>query len=426
MKKSICLIIINFMIMLYCYPLKCQALASTTVYLETNTDNITIGDEIEVKLILAEQKTSAYSIEIYFDKTKLEFISGPENSNVIGNKVKIVWYDSKGGEESKTGELEKIKFKAVDAGIAEIALDGEIFDENANSIETKFENMQIQIFEQGTNERKISRSVQKQDSVQLQSLMLNVEGIVPDFAPDIYEYDLTIPEQLKNIKDIEVLAKTENTNATIEVNGNKDLKEGLNIITILVTNQEKKQEYKIKVTKTKNIEMANANLENLAIEYAILSPEFSNQTIQYNTQVSNEINQLNILAIPENEQGKVEIIGNDNFNEGNNKVKIKVTAPNGFTQRIYEINVYKRNKQEEEVYNQEVSKVKQRLEDAYSVEKVLDENESPNIEQTNEEKQTLQKDYLLIAVDVFIIVAIAIGFNFLIKKTKNSHNRNIK
>lgn len=426
MKKSICLIIINFMIMLYCYPLKCQALASATVYLETNTDNITIGDEIEVNLILAEQKTSAYSIEIYFDKTKLEFISGPENSNVIGNKVKIVWYDSKGGEESKKGELEKIKFKAVDAGIAEIALDGEIFDENANSIETKFENMQIQIFEQGTNEREISRSVQKQDSVQLQSLMLNVEGIVPDFAPDIYEYDLTIPEQLKNIKDIEVLAKTENTNATIEVNGNKDLKEGLNIITILVTNQEKKQEYKIKVTKTKNIEMANANLENLAIEYAILSPEFSNQTIQYNTQVSNEINQLNILAIPENEQGKVEIIGNDNFNEGNNKVKIKVTAPNGFTQRIYEINVYKRNKQEEEVYNQEVSKVKQRLEDAYSVEKVLDENESPNIEQTNEEKQTLQKDYLLIAVDVFIIVAIAIGFNFLIKKTKNSHNRNIK
>ena len=162
--------------------------------------------------------------------------------------------------------------------------------------------------------------------------------------------------------------------------------------------------------------MANTNLENLAIEYAILSPEFNEQITRYNTQVANEINQLNILAIPENENGKVEILGNNNLNEGNNKIEIKVTAPNGFTQRIYEINVYKRNKQEETMYDQEVDKVKKRLEEAYSVNKEVSENDNSGETMNNDnnevknEKRENKKDYLLMAVDVFIVVSIIIGF----------------
>ena len=243
-----------------------------------------------------------------------------------------------------------------------------------------------------------------------------MEGIVPDFETDIYDYSLTLPEQLKEIKDIEVQTIAENENAKIEVSGNKNLKDGLNIINVVVTNQGKSQEYKIKVTKTQNLEMANTNLENLAIEYAILSPEFNEQITRYNTQVTNEINQLNILAIPENENGKVEILGNNNLNEGNNKIEIKVTAPNGFTQRIYEINVYKRNKQEETIYDQEVDKVKKRLEEAYSVNKEVSENDNRGETMNNDnnevknEKRENKKDYLLMAVDVFIVVSIIIGF----------------
>ena len=178
-----------------------------------------------------------------------------------------------------------------------------------------------------------------------------------------------------------------------------------------------------------DLQTASANLENLAIEYAILSPEFSNQTTRYNTQISNEIAQLNILAIPENEQGKVEIAGNNNLKEGNNKIEIKVTAPNGFTQRTYGINVYKRNKKEEEVYNQEIEKVQQRLEEAYSVNKTISEqdesgdtmNSGKNNELKNEKGEN-KKDYLLIAVDVFIIVTIIIGFLAYKKRSNRSTN----
>ena len=416
MKKIIYFVITVFMIILFSYPLKSRALENVTFYLQSDKDNVIIGDEFEVSLNLKGINTSVYSIEIFFDTTKLEFVSGPENSNVIGNKVKIVWYDTNGGTEAKQGELEKLKFKSIAPGIADFDVNGEFFDENTNLMQTDFENFQIEILEQDSSEGVEGRSVQKQNSTQLKSLRLNVEGIVPDFETDIYDYSLTLPEQLKEIKDIEVLPIAENENAKIEVSGNKNLKDGLNIINVVVTNQGKSQEYKIKVTKTQNLEMANTNLENLAIEYAILSPEFNYQITRYNTQVANEINQLNILAIPENEQGKVEILGNNNLNEGNNKIEIKVTAPNGFTQRIYEINVYKRNKQEETIYDQEVDKVKKRLEEAYSVNKEVSENDNSGETMNNDnnevknEKRENKKDYLLMAVDVFIVVSIIIGF----------------
>ena len=416
MKKIIYFVITIFMIILFSYPLKSRALENATFYLQSDKDNVIIGDEFEVSLNLKGINTSVYSIEIFFDTTKLEFVSGPENSNVIGNKVKIVWYDTNGGTEAKQGELEKLKFKSIAPGIADFDVNGEFFDENTNLMQTDFENFQIEILEQDSSEGVEGRSVQKQNSTQLKSLRLNVEGIVPDFETDIYDYSLTLPEQLKEIKDIEVLPIAENENAKIEVSGNKNLKDGLNIINVVVTNQGKSQEYKIKVTKTQNLEMANTNLENLAIEYAILSPEFNEQITRYNTQVANEINQLNILAIPENENGKVEILGNNNLNEGNNKIEIKVTAPNGFTQRIYEINVYKRNKQEETMYDQEVDKVKKRLEEAYSVNKEVSENDNSGETMNNDnnevknEKRENKKDYLLMAVDVFIVVSIIIGF----------------
>lgn len=418
MKKIIYFVITVFMIILFSYPLKSRALENATFYLQSDKDNVIIGDEFEVSLNLKGINTSVYSIEIFFDTTKLEFVSGPENSNVIGNKVKIVWYDTNGGTEAKQGELEKLKFKSIAPGIADFDVNGEFFDENINLMQTDFENFQIEILEQDVAEGVNGRAIQKQNSTQLKSLRLNVEGIVPDFETDIYDYSLTLPEQLKEIKDIEVQTIAENENAKIEVSGNKNLKDGLNIINVVVTNQGKSQEYKIKVTKTQNLEMANTNLENLAIEYAILSPEFNEQITRYNTQVANEINQLNILAIPENENGKVEILGNNNLNEGNNKIEIKVTAPNGFTQRIYEINVYKRNKQEETIYEQEVDKVKKRLEEAYSVNKEVSENDNSgertinsdkNDESKNENGEN-KKDYLLMAVDVFIVVSIIIGF----------------
>lgn len=75
---------------------------------------------------------------------------------------------------------------------------------------------------------------------------LHIKGydIYPDFKSKIYKYNLTINEM---ITFLEVEAEAENENATIEIKGNDNLKEGNNIITITVTAEDgiTKREYKI-------------------------------------------------------------------------------------------------------------------------------------------------------------------------------------
>ena len=68
------------------------------------------------------------------------------------------------------------------------------------------------------------------------------------------------------------------------------------------------------------------------------------------------------------------------------------------------------------MYDQEVDKVKKRLEEAYSVNKTVSENDNSGETMNNDnnevknEKRENKKDYLLMAVDVFIVVSIIIGF----------------
>ena len=55
----------------------------------------------------------------------------------------------------------------------------------------------------------------------LQQFRVDIEGMVPNFKSDIYQYDLTISS---NINDIEVLAIPENLNSQVEVIGNTRFK----------------------------------------------------------------------------------------------------------------------------------------------------------------------------------------------------------
>lgn len=191
------------------------------------------------------------------------------------------------------------------------------------------------------------------------------------------------------------------------------LKQGINTINIKIISEDKTQEknYKIKVTKTLNPEVANTNLEILAIENVLLNPPFENNVTQYNIQVSNEITKLNIFAVPENENGKLEIKGNDNLKEGNNLITITVTAPNGITKRDYTINVYKRSLKEEEIYKKEEEKNEQKLKEAYEIEKTSIENEN-----NSEENANPKNNYVVMGLVGIILVILAISGGIYYKK----------
>ena len=75
----------------------------------------------------------------------------------------------------------------------------------------------------------------------LQVLRLDKEGMVPNFESGIYQYYLTVPT---TIEKIEVLAIAENPNATVQITGNENLKEGFNIIKVQVLSEDKtRQQY---------------------------------------------------------------------------------------------------------------------------------------------------------------------------------------
>ena len=183
-------------------------------------------------------------------------------------------------------------------------------------------------------------------------MRLDKEGVIPEFSPEIKDYYFIADTSINNL---EVTAIPEATNAQVNITGNNDLKDGINKIEIEVTSRDgtSKSIYTINVTKTDDREAANANLEMLAIEYVTLEPIFDTNILNYKASISNDFTDLNILAVPENVNGKIEIQGNKDLQVGDNTVTVNVTAPNNITIKKYEIIVHKRTEEEDKNFEKE-------------------------------------------------------------------------
>lgn len=96
-------------------------------------------------------------------------------------------------------------------------------------------------------------------------------------------------------------------------------------------------------TKPKEEKSTNKALKSLAVEPAGLDPEFNKDTTNYTLTVEQDVTSLKINAEAEDEKAKVSISGNENLQEGDNTVKIVVTAEDG-TARTYTIIVTKQKK----------------------------------------------------------------------------------
>lgn len=79
-----------------------EATTTASVKLISNRDIIENREQVEISFNIIGQKTAAYLAHVYFDDTKLDFVSGPENIVVDKNLIKIVWYDTQRRQFSKT------------------------------------------------------------------------------------------------------------------------------------------------------------------------------------------------------------------------------------------------------------------------------------------------------------------------------------
>ena len=86
----------------------------------------------------------------------------------------------------------------------------------------------------------------------------------------------------------------------------------------------------------------NTSLKIMRTNKENIVPNFDKGIFEYYLTVDNNTNSLDLTAVPENENSKVQIIGNQNFKQGTNIVEIKVISPN-VNSNSYKIYVTKTN-----------------------------------------------------------------------------------
>ena len=242
-----------------------------------------------------------------------------------------------------------------------------------------------------------SNNQQKSSNNNLKSLQLDVEGISPVFNKNKTQYYITISE---NILNINITAIPEDSKASVQVLGNTNIQIGNSQIKIIVTAENgNNKEYLINVTKTNNLELANANLENLAIENVTLIPEFSANITDYTAEFSTQIDKLNILAVPQQEEATVTIEGNENLQIGDNFIKVTVLAKDGKTSKVYNITVKKNENVIEEVENNSLNNIEQNNVNNENVE---------NIMKSKVENNNILWIVAIILLAIFIIIVIVI------------------
>ena len=409
MKKKF-LIIFNLIFIIFLTILCNRSQAESRVNLTCNKDVVSKDEEFNI-IVNNNTNIAAFTIWIYFDNKKVECISESDNINVEANRIIYTWFSDTGRNKLLT-ELLEIKFKAKENGVASFAIIGEFYNENGDAIDVNYNNLSINI---GDEQIEVQSEIEENENVSdddanLEIMRLGQEGISPDFDSNVQEYYLVVDE---DVEDINVTAVPRNREAEVKISGNKNLKMGKNTIEIEVTSKDKTnvKKYVINLTRTNNIKKANADLETLAIENYELNPEFSNNITNYKIEVSNDTNNLNVLAIPINMKANVKVEGKDDLKVGNNKVIVTVTAEDNITIKKYNIEVYKRNDSEEAIY---VENEQKKVEEANTImEKVSTDNlvnpdteitEAKNGEEQIENNENFDKIFMITGTVLSLIV----------------------
>lgn len=184
-----------------------------------------------------------------------------------------------------------------------------------------------------TNTTTKPAETKKSDNSNLSALQIAEGVITPEFNKKVKEYSINVPNEITKLS---IVATPEHSKATVKITGNEELQVGENNVEIVVTAEDGSTDtYKIIVTRA----LPELNLQTLSICYIDennqkveikLEPQFVFNTYEYKSleQLSYTVKELQVDAIANRENAKVEIIGNKEIKAGKNEITIKVTLPN--------------------------------------------------------------------------------------------------
>jgi len=176
----------------------------------------------------------------------------------------------------------------------------------------------------------VEEEVVKSSDSSLSALKVKEGAISPKFNSDKKEYAITIPYEKEEIK---ITATPNDSAATVNISGNKKLKEGENKVIITVTAEDgSTTDYVIKVTR-KRVPLALTLLtvkcidKDGSIVEIPLNPEFSLDVLEYRIDdLESFVNSLEIDAISNIKEAEISINGADNLQKGENTIIITVSA----------------------------------------------------------------------------------------------------
>ena len=424
-RKHIILNIILICIAILSYNLiiTVNAENSSQIIISSSKNSVASNEAFTILLSANNTNIAAYTLWIYYESEKVECISQIDNINIQNNKIIYTWY-SNDGENKSLDDMLELEFVAKQEGIATFSVTGEFYSETGkqlklqgNSLDVVIgdvtlmaeNNSMIETQEENSSQKNTQEDadllaeVQNDDSsLNLGIMRTNQEGITPNFNAEILEYYLVVDETVNNL---DITAIPVSKKAEIVIVGNKNLKSGINKVKITVSLNGNSKTYTINVTKTDNPNKANANLETLAIQNYTLEPEFQNSITNYYAEVANTETLVNILAIAEDSSANVKIEGNNDLKYGSNNVVVTVTARDGITDKKYNIEIYKRNDEEENVYKEEIK------ENNEEVNMLLEEKSietAENKENQAEDNEVNGKSKVIVIV-VIIVAIIVIG-----------------
>ena len=424
-RKHIILNIILICIAILSYNLiiTVNAEDSSQIIISSSKNSVASNEAFTILLSANNTNIAAYTLWIYYESEKVECISQIDNINIQNNKIIYTWY-SNDGENKSLDDMLELEFVPKQEGIATFSVTGEFYSETGkqlklqgNSLDVVIgdvtlmaeNNSMIETQEENSSQKNTQEDadllaeVQNDDSsLNLGIMRTNQEGITPNFNAEILEYYLVVDETVNNL---DITAIPVSKKAEIVIVGNKNLKSGINKVKITVSLNGNSKTYTINVTKTDNPNKANANLETLAIQNYTLEPEFQNSITNYYAEVANTETLVNILAIAEDSSANVKIEGNNDLKYGSNNVVVTVTARDGITDKKYNIEIYKRNDEEENVYKEEIK------ENNEEVNMLLEEKSietAENKENQAEDNEVNGKSKVIVIV-VIIVAIIVIG-----------------
>ena len=168
----------------------------------------------------------------------------------------------------------------------------------------------------------------KSSDSRLSELSIAEGAITPEFNKDVREYALTIPYE---ITEVNVTATPNHSKATVTVEGNKELKEGENTVTVKITAEDgSESKYLIRVTRARiplalnSLVIKYENQEGQIVEVP-LNPTFNFAILEYTLQdLEYWVEKLLVEAVANIEGATIEIQGADNLQVGENIITITV------------------------------------------------------------------------------------------------------